>query len=245
MDPVGIALEALRGSGLNLVGSCSIDAYDRRAPRGHRSEDLMPRARGVVVVGSGGGELWNVFRAATRADPSIWSREHPLDSFVASALDRVDQAFGAARIGSRRFEPLAHDPTAPDFRALGELAALGSMGPFGLLIHVSYGPWWALRGAWLLDVECPPTREHQAPCAGCPAPCLGSARGGEGVLLATPNVRSRCVVGQEFRYSDEQIAYHYDREATLRRMRGDDADAPDDLPEGTLPEGIPAPLTKK
>ena len=245
MDPVGIALEALLGSGLNLVGSCSIEAYDRRAPRGHRSEDLMPKARGVVVVGSGGPELWAVFRAATHADPSIWSREHPLDSFVGSALDRVDRAFAAARIGSRRFEPLAHDPNAPDFRALGELAGLGSMGPFGLLIHVAYGPWWALRGAWLLNAECAPAPEHKPPCAGCHAPCLGSARGGEGVLLATPNVRGRCVIGQEFRYSDEQIAYHYDREATLHRIRGEGSEPPADLAEGTLPEGIPAPLPRK
>ena len=89
---------------------------------------------------------------------------------------------------------------------------------FGLLIHEEHGPWWALRGAWLVDVAAPPPRPHRPPCAGCPAPCLGSTRP-EGILLATALVRSRCVVGQQSRYDDEQVAYHYDREATLTRLR--------------------------
>jgi hypothetical protein len=219
MDPAGIVREALRETGLNLVGSCPIEAYDRRAPRGFRAADLMPRARGVIVVGSAGGELWGAFRAAADADPGTWSRPHPLDGFVAHLLDRADLALCRARVGSRRFEARLDASPTIDFRALGELAGLGSMGPFGLLIHEEHGPWWALRCAWLTDQPVADPHPHAPPCAGCHAPCLGSSRGTEGILLATPAVRGRCVVGQASRYSEEQVAYHYDREATVARLK--------------------------
>jgi epoxyqueuosine reductase QueG len=220
MDPAAIVADALRGTGLNVAASCGIEAYDRRAPRGYKAEDFMPRARGVVVVGSAGPELWGELRSASAADPSLWAQAHPLDSFVASILDRADVALAHARVGSRRFEPRIDAPPAEslDFRALGELTGLGTMGPFGLLIHPIHGPWWALRGAWLVDSAVAEPSAHPAPCAGCHAPCLGSTRP-EGILLATALVRSRCIVGQASRYTDEQLAYHYDREATLERLR--------------------------
>lgn len=220
VDPKDVVVEALRGTGLNVAASCGIEAYDRRAPRGYKAEDFMPRARGVVVVGSAGPHLWEEIRSASAKDPSIWQEAHPLDSFVSSILDRADVALARARVGSRRFEPRLD--TRPreslDFRALGELTGLGTMGPFGLLIHPVHGPWWALRGAWLVDSPVAEAEEQPAPCAGCHAPCLGSTRP-EGILLATALVRSRCIVGQASRYSDEQIAYHYDREPTLAKLR--------------------------
>ncbi|MGO8998300.1 MAG: hypothetical protein ACLQVI_33700 [Polyangiaceae bacterium] len=219
IHPTRLVAEALRGTGLNVVGSCGIDAYDRRAPRGYKSDDLMARARGLIVVGSAGGELWAALHDVAEANPEFWSSHaHPLDTYVASALDRGDEALARARIGSRRFDPrLGASPTL-DFRALGEIAGLGSMGPFGLLIHPEHGPWWALRGAWFVDVEVQEPSSHPAPCAGCHAPCLGETRT-QGIVLATPAVRGRCVVGGASRYSDEQIAYHYDRDATLKRLR--------------------------
>ncbi len=222
MDPIALVAEAVHGMGLNLVGSCSVEAYDRRAPRGLRSPDLMTRARGVIVVASAGRGLWSAFRAAMDANEEEiggWHKEHPLDSYVASALDRADLALAQAGVGTRRFEPTLNAPLPIDFRALGEIAGMGTMGPFGLLIHETHGPWWALRGAWLVDVEVPAAATPRAQCAGCAAPCLGSSRRPEGILLATPTVRGRCPVGQESRYTDEQIAYHYDREATLTRLR--------------------------
>ena len=222
-DPTALISDAVRAAGLNLFGSCGIEAYDRRAPRGLRAPDLMPRARGVVVVASAGRELWQSLCAELDADGGEragWRRENPLDAYVARALDRAAIALAHAGIESRRFEPTLDAPVPLDFRALGEIAGLGTMGPFGLLIHPTHGPWWALRGAWLVDADVARPQTPAAPCAGCSAPCLGSSRRPEGILLATPSVRGRCPVGSKSRYSDEQIAYHYDREATLRRLRG-------------------------
>jgi len=220
MDAVPLVAAALRGTGVNLVGACAIAAYDERAPAGFRSADLMPRARGVVVVGSAGRDLWQGLDVASRVNPAVWSHAHPLDTYVSSLLDRVDEALAHARVGSRRFEPLVglSPPHSLDFRALGVLAGLGAMGPFGLVIHPDHGPWWALRGAWLVEVEVREPGSRPSPCSGCHAPCIEGAPPG-GIVLATAAVRGRCVVGHGSRYTEEQVAYHYDREATLAKLR--------------------------
>jgi hypothetical protein len=219
IDPVRIAEEALQGTGINLFGACDVASWDVRAPEGYRSVDFMPRARGVVVAASAGTDLWAGFRAEQRAHPERWDRPHPLDEHVARLLDRADVAFARARVGSRRFEAgLAASP-AVDFRALGEITGLGSMGPFGLLIHPVHGPWWALRGAWLVDAAVSEPATYPAPCAGCSAPCVGPAAREGGIVSATPEVRARCVLGHASRYDREQIAYHYDRDATLPKLR--------------------------
>jgi hypothetical protein len=213
--------EALRGTGVNLAGSCGIGAYDAVAPAGFRSTDLMPRARGVVVVGSAGRGLWEGLRSVADAGHDVWSSAHPLDTYVATLLDRVDEALARARVGSRRFEASVGATPGLHFRALGELVGLGAIGPFGLVIHPEHGPWWALRGAWLVDVEVPEPTSRPAPCAGCHAPCVGGASPTppREIVGATALVRGRCVVGQASRYTDEQIAYHYDRDATLAKLR--------------------------
>src|SRR5262249_25621781 len=69
-----------------------------------------------------------------------------------------------------RFEAAFHAPTRVNFVALAELVGLGSPGPFGLLIHGAQGPWWALRGAWLVGADVQPPLAHASPCSGCPAP---------------------------------------------------------------------------
>ena len=203
---------ALAGSGIDLVGSSSIDAYDARAPMHLRSAALFPRARGVVVVASAGRALWRAFRAvhlATPARSSLLDGPHPLDDHVASVLARADQALVVLGVAYRRFEPTLHARPALDFRALGELTGLGSMGPFGMLIHAEHGAWWALRGAYLVDANVAPPATHVPPCAGCAAPCVGGRDASPAIDLATPAVRARCIVGQASRYDDEQIAYHY------------------------------------
>jgi hypothetical protein len=212
---------ALAETGVELVASCGIAAYDARAPEAYRSGVLMPAARGVVVAGSAGPRLWRGFRAAMRLAPHRWSDPHPYDAFVGELLARADRALLLAGVASRRFDAAAHAPMPVHFVALAELAGLGSPGPFGLLIHPEHGPWWALRGAWLVDADVEPTADPRPPCSGCAAPCIGGwENAAHGIARATPEVRSRCVVGQGSRYDDDQIGYHYEREATVARLRG-------------------------
>ena len=220
MSALDVVRDALRGTGIDLAASCTIEAYDARAPGPLRSASLMPSARGVIVVASAGRSLWAALERDRARDPSGWHVDHPLDAYVARVLDHAGRALDAASIASRRFEPTLGARPALSFRALGELVGLGSMGPFGLLIHDVHGPWWALRGAFLVDVAVDPPQAHAPPCAGCAAPCVAGGKAAAGAIaLATPEVRGRCVVGQASRYDDTQIAYHHDREPTLARLR--------------------------
>ncbi len=153
------------------------------------------------------------------ADRARWDEPHPYDAFVATTLARADAALTREGIASRRFDAAFHAPVRIDFLALAALVGLGSPSPFALHIHETHGPWWALRGAWLVDADVAPPLVHRPPCAGCAAPCVGGRAALGTLVAATPEVRARCVVGQASRYDDEQIAYHYDRERAVEKLR--------------------------
>jgi epoxyqueuosine reductase QueG len=211
--------EALAGTGVDVVASCGAAEYDAAAPADLRSGLLLPGACGVVVAASAGSALWRAFRTRVDADRALWDAPHPYDAFVGELLDRADAALTAAGIGFRRFDAAVGAPVRVSFVALGGLASLGFPGPFGLLIHPEHGPWWALRGAWIVDAEIEPTPSTVSPCAGCAAPCVGGWHRAGGIADASVEVRGRCVVGQGSRYDPDQIAYHYDRAATVARLK--------------------------
>lgn len=207
-----IVSSALEGSGIELVASCGVDVYDARAPEAYRAAALLPGARGLVVAGSAGPALWRAFRAHRNASPGSWNEPHPYDAFVAMLLARADRALSQAGIPWRRFDAAFGASLRVDFVALGQLVGLGRPGPFALLIHPEHGPWWALRGAWLVGADVDPPIESRQPCVGCPAPCIGGWQNAPGsVTQATAEMRGRCIVGQSSRYDDDQIAYHYSR----------------------------------
>jgi hypothetical protein len=218
----GIVRAALAGTGIETVASFGVEAYDARAPEALRSAPLLPGARGVVVAASAGHALWRRFRDQVRLRPSLLDEMNPYDTFVGELLGRADAALALAGVRFRRFDAAFHAPVRVDFLALAELAGLGSRAPFAMLVHPVHGPWWALRGAWLVDAEVEPPAGAARPCDGCPAPCVGGwGRAGPELAEATADVRSRCVVGRGWRYDDEQIAYHYARSEAVERLRRD------------------------
>jgi epoxyqueuosine reductase QueG len=221
-NATSVVRRALAGSGVDLVASCSVEAYDARAPDGFRSASLWPGASALIVVGSAGPQLWRQFRERMDADAERWDDPHPLDAFVRGALARADAALSSAGVPFRRFEPSVTSTPRLDFVAMARLVGLGSPGPFGILIHTEHGAWWALRGAWLVRADVDGPLDHRRPCAGCTAPCVGgwaNAPGHSSVAAATREVRMRCVAGGASRYDDDQIAYHYEHEATVARLR--------------------------
>jgi methylmalonic aciduria homocystinuria type C protein len=109
---------------------------------------------------------------------------------------------------------------------LAERAGFAPLSSGRLSAHPVYGPWFALRAVVVFDVDGPdgPAPFANAPCAGCDAPCrvafehalaVSDARSDPALLherwrpwLA---VRDACPVGRDWRYSEEQILYHYAR----------------------------------
>jgi hypothetical protein len=209
---------ALRETGIELIASCSAVAYDACAPEPLRSARWLAGARGLVVAGSAGPALWRGFLTWMAEEPERWTSAHPYDTFVADRLSRADAALAGAGMGYRRFEAAFHAPDRIDFLALARLVGLGSPGPFGLLIHPQHGPWWALRGAWIVDAAVDSPLDARSPCVGCSAPCVGGWANAGGIDRATAEARGRCVVGQGSRYDDDQIGYHYERATTAARL---------------------------
>jgi hypothetical protein len=217
-----IVRTALAGSGIERIASCDVARYDRVAPAGYQSAELLPGARGLVVAGSAGPTLFRAFRARMREQPKLWERSDPYDAFVSTLLERADAALTAAGIRFRRFEAAVRAPVQLDFLALARLVGLGSQSPFRLYVDETVGPWWALRCAWLVDAEVEPPLPHRPPCESCAAPCVGGWHNTADIPPATAEVRSRCIYGQAYRYDEDQIAYHYDRARTTLKMKKQD-----------------------
>lgn len=187
----------------------------------------------VVVFGSGGSALWHHAR-------KTMNRSHPIDALVRDTVCSQPLPAGARWI-------LCADDSEErvDFQALALEAGLGHRGPFGLILHPTYGPWFALRAACVLPVSLPSTGPllGPAPChtcatrpcqAACPAgavssdydfPACHAWQAKQGVCQPGCHARIACPVGREHAYGALQHRYHHDRagRAQLQRelARGD------------------------
>jgi epoxyqueuosine reductase QueG len=234
---VTLLREELRASGLNAWGVADAAHWDETAGPERQSQVLLPGARSILVVGSGGGELWTQLLDELRADPRRLAEEpHPLDAFVARRVAAAD-----ARLGStprRWFFASATAELHLDFRALAALAGLGRRSRLGLLLHPEYGVWLGLRAACFLTEAIAPTGPVAGdPCEGCDAPCVSACPGGafpgghwqvdpcaafhaaSSACNSSCASRSACVAAPEHRYSADEILYHYDRQHGRDRLR--------------------------
>lgn len=155
--------------------------------------------------------LWPVFLAARRADPALTASAHPLDRYVE---DRCAAITSAPALFAHR----TYGATWLPFQRIAAAAGFGALAPTNLLIHPTYGPWFALR-AIVLTEAVPATRRLPQPLCNC-----GAARCGEAFERALDAqeswsawlaLRDACTVGREHRYSDDQVAYHYTKQRDL------------------------------
>ncbi len=215
------ALSELADAGLGLTGTLSIEEYDSLVPEPWRSSQLAPGARGALVVGNAGRELWERFVAS----PERALENDPLDAYTRRVLARsAALCRPAASVG---FYADRRDGVYLPLVALARRAGFGAPGRVGVLIHPVSGPWIGIR-AVLLVAESFEPREPAAwsPCDGCAAPCASACHGGlvgaggidaqacYRIRLTLPecalacDARRACVVGREHAYSAEQTAHH-------------------------------------
>jgi methylmalonic aciduria homocystinuria type C protein len=159
--------------------------------------------RRAVLVGNTRA-LWPIFLAARAADPELAADPDPLERYTEAAIARAfpdAPAWFSHRRYGNAFLP---------FQRLAVAAGLGALAPTQLVIHPIYGPWFALRALVILDGEPPPPRPPLPPyhCTGTCEAKLAEALAGGG-WRAWARVRDACTIGRAFRYSDDQLAYHY------------------------------------
>jgi hypothetical protein len=223
--------EALAPHGLNLVGATAPDAYDAIVPARYALRGIMSDARGVVVIGNGGGAFWSAYRAFCAGHPGHEATPDPLDAFTQEVVEAVARPIvGQA---ARFLYPFRFPDDPVSFMALAECAGLGRRSLAGVLVHPTFGPWIALRAAILLPVAVRAARPADGfdPCPGCvERACMPACPGGavsdagwdvprcaahrmqpDDPCAARCHARFDCVIGREHRYPADALAYHQER----------------------------------
>ncbi len=146
--------------------------------------------------------LWPVF--VERADRSL---ANPLDAYVVGVVTKALAPYP-------HFVRFAHDPV-PSYVPIQKIAVesgLARLSRTYLCIHPEFGPWIALRAVAVIDLPGPPPNAPPVDrCEGCDVRCQAALD----AALPTRDwrlwlaVRDACNVGREWRYSEDQIAYHY------------------------------------
>jgi epoxyqueuosine reductase len=227
--------------GLNLVAATPVARYDAAVKEISRASTIDPHSRSIVVIGNGGGALWNALKLHAAHNPGWWQRVNPLDDFTREIVER-DLATPIRAAGARctTVYPFMNGGRTLSFIDLGKVAGVAGPSILGVTVHPVYGPWIAFRAALLLDEELDSSGDAQGfdPCPrcvarscipACPAGAVSLESGWDIPKCLTHRVevesdcaprchaRANCVIGPEHRYPDDELAYHQMR--ALRSMR--------------------------
>jgi len=215
-----LMLEQLRrrcvAGGFELVVPFDVADFNSGAAPDQRLPDHgRPHALGVVVGNTRG--LWPVFLAACRRDPATALQPDPLDGYTVAIVSGAAEATGHAFVAL--WGHTMHPRPIP-IQRVAEVAGLARIAPCHLSVHPQLGPWLALRAVLVLDAEPQPSPSLDHPCAGCARPCM------EALDRALPStdwrkwlaVRDACPLGRTARYSEAQVAYHYDKRGRKKAL---------------------------
>jgi methylmalonic aciduria homocystinuria type C protein len=157
-------------------------------------------------------EFWPRFLAARRADAELSTCAHPIDRY----LERTCTSLPGARC---YFAHHRYDDGYVPIQRIAVAAGLGTLSRTNLVIHPTYGPWFALR-AIVLTAGTPISRVlPPAPCD-CAERCAAAfdrALEAQSSWRAWLAVRDACCVGRGYRYDDDQLEYHGTKSLDLLR----------------------------
>lgn len=207
-------------AGFDLVRPFAADWFNAGLPESERLYDFgRPASLGILLGNTRA--LWPVFQRALHDSASLAAADHPLDNYTKRVLWRA--ASRVAPLASCTYFAHTPPPLAIPIQRLAELIGFAGLSPSRLAVHPSYGPWFALRAVLLVDIAGPDAAppEPIRPCFGCSEPCM--PRFEHALRVSTPldadaiarhaaewiAVRDACPIGRDFRYGDDQLAYHY------------------------------------
>lgn len=222
----------LTACGLDLIQAFDIARYNEIA---EAHDGLVPltqfgKSGALALLVGNTKSLWPHFARAFQDTLQLQQSSDPLDNWVE---DTVRRSLG--QVSRRHALHFSHDTGAGfiSMLHLAEASGLAHQGPAHMAVHAEHGPWFGLRALIILDAE-PPEASPQrpGPCADCAAPCTKAlelalaASGAEKIASAWEiwvKVRDVCPVGRASRYSENQIRYHYTRDARVLYL-SDEAD---------------------
>ena len=119
-----------------------------------RASAIDPIARSIVVIGNGGGALWDALKSHAARNPGWWNRENPLDDFTREVVERdLAAPLRASGLRCTTVYPFMSNGRTLSFIELGKVAGIAGPSILGVTVHPVYGPWIAFRAALLLDEE--------------------------------------------------------------------------------------------
>ncbi|CAN5914425.1 hypothetical protein BH11MYX2_BH11MYX2_08900 [soil metagenome] len=202
-------MQAIRDVGFGLLASTPKHRVLHEAPS--LSPALADCSR-VLVVGNSV-ELWSLFVADYKRSAALQAASDPLDAWVEDRL---------GSIVAKRPTFYAHVRYDGAFLPIQRIAVAAGLGVFSnsqLVLHPTVGPWLSLRALVATDdVSEPPPIPPGFGCNGD-----GCAAGLQAVL-ARPDatwrdwyeLRASCrTADDKWRFSDEQIIYHYTKDCSV------------------------------
>ena len=224
-DPERLTAELsarLTPHGIDLVHPFAVRWFNGAVEAADCLPDLGRRDALGILLGNTRA-LWAPFLDACRSDVALRTDGDPIERYVERCITPI-----VARLGMRHVVRWAHDP--PPRLPIQRLAALSGyapLSPVGLNVHATYGPWFALRAAVVLDVA-GPTGDPPAPplpCPDCVRTCVPLFDRASAAQVGQPDisttwplwlaVRDACPIGRAHRYSENQIRYHYARDRSV------------------------------
>ena len=207
--------------GLNIHAIFDIDSMPISIYESIRNIIGLKNKQQLIVLGHLGRSLWDNLKQS-----DVKSND-PVDDFTKTTV----QEFFEKNYPHANYQVIYPCDSAIGLQAIGELAGWDYASPFKVGINNKWGSWFAYRAVVIADTDFTLTQPliTHSPCSSCsekhcikscPADALSS---GELNLDACVNFRKQtdstcrnsciarvsCPVGEEFRYSDEQIQYHY------------------------------------
>jgi methylmalonic aciduria homocystinuria type C protein len=156
--------------------------------------------------------MWPRFLAARRADAALSASPDPINDYTEQTCAKLDDA-------RCLFAHRKYGETWVPFQRLAVAAGLGTLSSSNLVIHSTFGPWFALR-AVVLTKGTPTRRVLPTVSCECGTRCRTAFDRAQNVQSNWRDwlaVRDACTVGKQHRYSDEQIEYHYTKSLELLR----------------------------
>ena len=215
--------EWLATQGFNLQAVMRADQWPQ--PLRQSMEDCqvsLESSRRFVMLGAGGRLLWQ------QSGADLTDSDHPLDTFSVNAAGRVVNEYW----GGGEVEMLYPGSLPVPLQQLGVFAGWSHVSPLGMGINTGFGTWFAYRALFALDgplQETVPLASQGAPCDRCVEKPCRSACPAAAVRLEKSFALDRCVsyrlesdsscadrclarlacpVGQDWRYDENQLAYH-------------------------------------
>ena len=211
----------LQRVGFDIIAPFRVQDYNRAIADKASLEPLRTfghAATSALLIGNTRA-LWPHFKAALAQEPQRLTGD-PLDDYVIEEVSKVIEAlpfeaspYWAHTLGDGQVSMLH----------AAALSGFADLGPAHMAVHPTLGPWFALRALVVVDrpssSAAPPRPELCAPCS---APCVDALERAQALSKVERvgrglganwrlwlGVRDACPLGQDARYSDAQIRYHY------------------------------------